>query len=387
MTRALNSSSKAAKPAAKASAAIQLRSALAIAAHPERATWLLRPFLERGAIIILVGAEGTFKSFLGLDWGLQIAMAGEDVIFLHAEGRGLWKRLRAWCAHRHPHQSWEKTLNGLPFLAVERPLNLSSLATVAKLTEAIESIGKKPALVIVDTMTRNSDGMIEKSNEDAIAYLNIVDRCIRAHYGAAVLLIHHIGHAARDRARGPYSLIQSTDANFLLERPDPEKRVVIVKSGRMKDCEPPPPFELEAEIVTLDVEDENGRLETSLVLRATGNAPIVQRAPSGKAQRQLLAELERLTNLPGNVAIWPEAEIRAIGRGLGMHKGTARDALLGLRQLGYLVSTVGGSRLAYAPEKGTNGTKRDETVISTRPLGDEKDVCPSGHVPSSRHAS
>jgi KaiC/GvpD/RAD55 family RecA-like ATPase len=354
---------------------ISLRSALAIAMQPERATWLLRPYLERGALVLMVGAEGTFKSFLALDWALQVAMTGESVIFLHAEGRGLWKRLRAWCLQRHPHEAWSKTLNGLPFVAVERPLNLSSLSVVVKLTEAIDAIGKKPALIVVDTMTRNSDGLIEQSNGDAVAYLNMIDGCIRARYHATIILIHHVGHGERQRARGPFSLIASTDANYLLERPNLETRIVTVRSGRMKDCEPPPPFELEAEIVSLDVDDEDGKPETSIALRATGNTPVVTRAPTGKAQRQLLAELERLAAQPGCLGVWPEEEIRAIGRGLGMHKSTARDASHGLRQLGYFIATIGGSRLAHLPGKRTEGAKRDETTVSPGVLRDEKDVC------------
>lgn len=336
---------------------IALRSALEIALHPEHATWLHRPYLERGAMVLMVGAEGTYKSFLALDWAMRVAMSGEPVIFLHAEGRGLWKRLRAWCIENYPDKPWTEILNGLNFLAVERPLNLSALTVVSALTRAIDELGKKPALIVVDTMTRNSDGKIEKSNEDAVSYLNMIDQYIRARYGATVLLIHHIGHLERKRARGPFSLIASTDANYLLERPDLERRIVTVTSGRMKDCEPPAAFELEAQVVALGVDDDDGKPVTSLALRATGNTPVVaRRAPSGKAQRQLLAELERLAALPGSVGVWPETEIRAIGRTLGMHRNTARDASLGLRQLGYFVMTVGGSRLVHLPERMTECT-------------------------------
>ena len=46
-------------------------------------------------------------------------------------------------------------------------------------------------------------------------YLNGLDQCIRARYGCSLILIHHIGHAVRDRARGPFGLIGNTDANFV----------------------------------------------------------------------------------------------------------------------------------------------------------------------------
>ena len=231
---------------------IVLRSALEIAIQSHRANWLLKPLVPRSALVLMYGAEGTYKSFLALDWALQIAKAGEAVVFLHAEGRGLWKRLRAWSMRHYPTAPWSETLNGVPFLAVERPLNLSADSVLEELRLAITETGRKPALVVVDTISRNSDGTVERSNEDANIYLNRLDQGIRAVYGASVILVHHIGHAARDRARGPFTLTGSTDANVRLERPDLKRRTVTVIAGRMKDVEPPQPYELEAEIITLD---------------------------------------------------------------------------------------------------------------------------------------
>ncbi len=74
-------------------------------------------------------------------------------------------------------------------------------------------------------------------------------------------------------------------------------------------------------------------------------AAIVRPAVSGKNQRKLLAELERLAVQPGCLGIWTEEELRKIGRDLDMGKQSARDAVQhGLRSLGYLVPTIGGIR-------------------------------------------
>ena len=105
-------------------------------------------------------------------------------------------------------------------------------------------------------MGRNSDGNVERSTEDVTTDLNGLDQQLRARYGCGILLIHRIGHAVRDRARGPFALTSNTDANFLIARPDLETRVVIVKAGRMKHCVLPPPFELEVQLVYLDADDE-----------------------------------------------------------------------------------------------------------------------------------
>jgi KaiC/GvpD/RAD55 family RecA-like ATPase len=302
------------------------------------------------------------------------------VIFLHAEGRGLWKRLRAYARAHHPSELWVDVIGRAQLFAIDRPINLSSESVINSLQLAIAKLQKTPALVVVDTMTRNSDGSIERSNEDATMYLNRVDREIRARYGCSVLLVHHVGHQGRDRARGPFALIASTDANFLVERPDLERRVITVRAGRMKDCEPPSAFQMEADVVMLDdVDDEDGKPETSLALRTLSEAPVTLRRPTGKAQAQLLAELERLTGEDTGVPIWTETELRAIGRSIGLHRNTSRDAVLGLRQLGYLTSTIGGSRLTHPPgPKGPNATEKTNSV-RTRMTEMTEDPLGSGH--------
>lgn len=324
---------------------VVFRSALAIAMRPARATWLLKPFLERGAMVLMVGAEGSYKSFLALDWALRISVAGESVVFLHAEGRGLWKRLRAWCICHRQQKPWSETLNGLPFLAVERPLNLTAIDVMEQLTQAINALGKKPALVVVDTMTRNSDGTIERSNEDATAYLNRLDQTVRAPYGATVLLIHHVGHANKDRARGPFSLIASTDANFLLERSDPQRRTVTVRSGRMKDTEPPAPFEFEAEVVELDEMGEDGKAETSLALRATGREPSAsRRAPVGRNQQQLLGALREHARSSGS-AIVSTLDLQSIAKAQGLSRKRLPEVRASLQRDGWITECTGGIKL------------------------------------------
>jgi hypothetical protein len=281
-------------------------------------------------------------------------------VFISAEGRGLWRRLRAWSIAHRPGEDWKKVMASLELCAIERPLNLSDAETLLALQEAIDAQGITPSFVVVDTMTRNSDGLAERSNEDFLRYLNLVDNALRIRYGATVLLVHHVGHAEGGRARGPSALSQATDANFLLTRPDPMRRTVTVKSGRMKDCEPPAPFEIEADIIEVGEVDEDGNTVTSLAIRYTGNEPVLQRRrPTGKQQLALLAEAERLSAIPDALAIWTLDELRAIARSLGMNKSSARAAVIGLQQLGYFVPTVGGSKLSLAPQSPKG--QRDKT--------------------------
>jgi hypothetical protein len=324
---------------------ILLRSALEIAGNPCRTPWLLRPYIPRAAMVLLYGEEGSLKSFLALDWALQVAQLGSTVIYLHAEGSGLWKRLRAWAVRHYPGKAWAETLNVLPFLAVERPLNLSADAVLLELQVAISELGRAPALIVVDTLSRNSDGTPEGSTADATKYLNRLDQGIRAPFGASVILVHHVGHAARDRARGPIVFTANTEANFRIERPDPKRLAINVISGRMKDGPPPDPFELEAEVITLDEVDEQGTPETSLALRATGAVPAVgRREPKGRNQQLFLGALREHVRAAGCDVI-STVDLLAIAKAQKLSRQRLPEVRAALQRDGWLAESVGGVRL------------------------------------------
>jgi hypothetical protein len=103
-----------------------------------------------------------------------------------------------------------------------------------------------------------------------------------------------------------------------------------------------PPLSYEAKVVDLGRIDKYGEPITSLALQSTDTIALRPQV-SGKAQKTLLAALEAINVGPG---VWSETELREIGRQAGLHRNSARDAVLGLRQLGYFESTIGGSRLA-----------------------------------------
>ena len=86
-----------------------LQSAIEIAEAEQGAAWLLADLVEANALLLMFGELGSLKSFLALDWALRIADAGQPVLYLHAEGRGLWKRLRAWARHHYPDIPWRET--------------------------------------------------------------------------------------------------------------------------------------------------------------------------------------------------------------------------------------------------------------------------------------
>lgn len=343
----------AAEPAVKPRKS-RLRHAADIVANPIPAAWLLRPYLEQMVLALLYGELGSLKSFVTLDMLLAIAagkswggamfpVKPQPAIYVSAEGRGLEKRLRAWSLHHGVD------LKRLPFYAIEHALDLSTAEHLDDLVADIATLEIVPAIIGIDTLSRNKGPLDENASADMSTFLGLLDAKLRQPFKCSVLLVHHVGHSAKDRGRGSYTLMADTDANYLVERPDPKELTIKITTGRLKDSESPAPLFLKARIVELGTEDEDGEPETSLVLLPTDERPSeAKRRPSGKQQMALLKLLED-QYVDGQV-VWTTTEIRTLAKEqLGMVKSSAKSAQLGLSNGGFLKATVGGMVLTDPP--------------------------------------
>jgi hypothetical protein len=332
---------------------VLLRSAAQIVASPAQASWLIRDVLERLALAVMYGDLGTYKSFLALDWCLHLA-AGKSwaerktqqcaAVYISAEGRGMPNRLRAWCLH---HRVDVATL---PFYAVEHLIDLSSNEGVQSLVVAIEALGIRPGIIVIDTLSRNCGPLNEDKSSDMAPWLNRLDEYLRVRYGCTVLLVHHVGNQEKGRTRGSYAILANTDSSYRIERPDQTQPIIKIVTGRLKDSEAPEPIYLTGQVVELGTQDADGRPESSLVLAPTHSRPAeAHRKPTGKRMGQILDHLEAEYRR-GN-KVWTAAEIQNIAKQppLSMHRNSARDAWLGLVNSGFLKSTIGGSTLVNPP--------------------------------------
>ena len=125
--------------------------------------WQVKDYFESHAITFLYGDTEAFKTFICLDIACAIA-TGEDwipdcpteqglVLYICGEGRnGIRRRLEAWAKHNN---------KPIPenLLISDMSTDLSDTNAISDLVGAIESLGTKPAVVIVDTFARNyTDG-------------------------------------------------------------------------------------------------------------------------------------------------------------------------------------------------------------------------------------
>lgn len=324
---------------------VQLRHVADIVDENREPEWLLHRILEAKVVAVLAGPRASFKSFIALDWAMRVALDETPVAILSGEGGGLGRRVKAWM------QTFGggRNLRELPVLALERPLNLNREEEMSLLVQAIDGAGIRPALVVIDTLSKFSAGMDENSNQEVAEYLSQVSRFLRERYEASVLIVAHSGHGDSDRPRGASALMANPDAEYIVKRAAQPPTHVEVTRQRFKDTGELPNLAYEAEVIDLGAADRYGERLTSLIMRETTTKterPITDQLPQGKAKRTLLLALRERQKRSESTLVWTIEELRAIGRECGLSRQSVHDAVENLVLSPFLTATVGGSRLA-----------------------------------------
>lgn len=239
--------------------------------HPMRPRWLVRDFLEMGTLASIYGPSAGMKSFVAIDMGLCVA-SGRDwhghpvraigpVIYVCGEGfAGIGKRLRVWFGH-HGLEAC-----AVPFYVSSSPVAFLDPDSVAEAVEAVQMLVKDigaPRLVIIDTLARNFGPGDENSTGDMSRFVSALDD-IRVQFDCAVIVVHHTGLAAADRARGASAFRAALDWEYRLE---PKDDIRVLSCTKAKDHEPPADIAFEPETVDCGWLDEDGNPICSVVLR------------------------------------------------------------------------------------------------------------------------
>jgi AAA domain len=244
---------------------INLRPLGDIVADRREPEWALYEILERNVLAVLAGARGTFKSLIGLDWMMRAALDGLGVVILSGEGGGLDRRADAWMNVHAP----DKDITALPIVALEKPLNLNRAETRAMVAAAMAALPWKPAVILIDTLSKFSPGLKENDSDAVSAFLSGLTADLRDEIGCTVLLVAHSGHADAGRPRGSSVLMCNPDAEYIVSRPNPMDMTVTVSRDRFKDTANLSPLAYTARSVDLGRLDKYGQPVTSLVLEPT----------------------------------------------------------------------------------------------------------------------
>jgi hypothetical protein len=222
---------------------------------------LIQGLLDLDSLAWIIGAPGSFKSFVcldlaahvasGRDWRGQTVTAG-PVVYIAAEGtRGMGKRIAAWEKKYGP-------MGDARFLPL--PIKIKDVVAWQTLVEACRRI--QPVLVVIDTQARVTAGVEENSNTDMGVAIDAFD-AIKAATGACVLIVHHTGRNGQD-ARGASAIDGAQDTELKLTRMEPRSSMIVkLREDKQKDM-----AEGAEDIVLTLVEEElepvNGVRQTSL---------------------------------------------------------------------------------------------------------------------------
>lgn len=282
--------------------------------------WLIPDTLPANGYATLVGAPGSFKTFVALDMACRICTGIDDglygavqetgsVIFAVGEGRSGHKmRLRAW---EKTHFD-EKKVDNLVLLdpvptARGGP---SEWQDFIRLVRLICPEGVK--LVIVDTIGRSMQGMNENSQQDASQFTAMVDM-IQRELGCAVLALHHTGHANGERGKGSMEFIGMPDTALVLTR-KAKSKFAALKMTKQKDAEE---WTTEKELKFANVQTEHGTTLTVTKLDK-GETAKSKNDPRGSVDLQVIDEatLDILASTPGKE--WSQ---RALAGAVARHEG------------------------------------------------------------------
>lgn len=240
----------------------------AVLASPQQ-PWLVEGHIPVAANACLFGPSGAGKSFLALDMALSVAagvpflthfgVRRGGVLYVYSEGAaGLRSRLRAWLAARRI----ESTDIRFSF----QNYGLTETHNAERLVESgYYALGRRhPALIVVDTLTRNFGGHDTDSNRDMALYAAGVDY-VRKYTGAAVLTVHHTGWGDSTRERGGAAFRDCLDTSVRV-KPCPGG-TIEVSCSKQRDAGGTGAYSVRKEAVRLDDGGE------SVALSFVGAAP------------------------------------------------------------------------------------------------------------------
>lgn len=231
--------------------------------------WIVRGLIPGKSLVGMYGPGGSYKSFVAVDIGLAISMGrlewgGEDilthgpVVVISGEG-SQGPRVRAW------EQVNDRVGDNF---AVLDGIDLSDagdiVSAAAEIDQAIAEKwnGRKPVLLIIDTLARASGSADENSNKDMGRIVAACDE-LRRHFDCTVLLVHHTPKSGHEW-RGATAVYFALDAGLSVKRVGDKK--LNLEISRMKDGSIGKRWAVGLSEITTG-RDRQGEPETSLVVK------------------------------------------------------------------------------------------------------------------------
>ncbi len=197
----------------------------------QRRKYLIKHWLDEGALSVVYGASNSGKTFFALDIASHISLGWKwrghntkdgSVIYIAGEGAGgISERLEAFRLHHEIDDYGE-------LFILRSALTLSGEdANIDDFISLLEDIPNKK-LIIVDTLARNMGAGDENSTKDMNEFVRQCDK-LRDETGAHVMIIHHTGKEEGRGARGSSALKAAIDTEIAITQDNG-----VIKSEIMK---------------------------------------------------------------------------------------------------------------------------------------------------------
>lgn len=252
---------------------------------------VVKKLIPRGALVAVIGASGSGKTFLLDDVGCRVA-AGMPWRGLKVEpGLVVYCALEGGASARNRFAAWRKkhlpkANAGIPLRVMRDSINLRDPQDVQALLNFIRDAesehGAKCVMVIVDTLNRAMAGGNENSPDDMGALITGADR-VRIETGASLVLVHHLGKDESRGARGHNSLRAALDTEIELSVSGKTRIATVTKQ---RDWPEGDKYAFELVAVDLGI-DQDGDLVTSCVIE-------VSDVPIHKPQERPLSGVARV---------------------------------------------------------------------------------------------
>lgn len=237
--------------------------------QPSPISWLVKGWLQDKALIMVHGPSGGGKTFIVLDWCLNIAGGNHEwfgnkvkngsVVYLAGEGHhGLRGRVAAWKQHHH--------ILNLNMWLSQAGCDLNTAEGYQRVVSNLRAMDIQPKIIVVDTLHRFLSGD-ENSSQDAKTMLDACGALINE-FNCSVLLVHHTGvnEEAQHRARGSSAWRGALDIEISVVPAKDENPIEIVQR-KSKDAELRE--SLYCELLTVPINnwfDEDGDQVTSAIV-------------------------------------------------------------------------------------------------------------------------
>lgn len=272
---------------------------------------LIEGTLEQETLAFLSGKSGSGKSFTAVAWACCVATGTPweeratergKVLYIAAEGwQGLRNRVRAWEQH-HDIPVNPEDLHVLP-----ESLAMKDKEVLRLFCEQLRVTGY--ALVVVDTLARNSAGWDENSAKDMGEFTDAIDQIRRA-AGGTVLVVHHHGKDSDKGSRGSSAIEANADTVYN-SRKDGE----TFKLSRSKSKE--------------------ARIDDRLAFTLQDVGPSAVMVTESEADA--MSTLPTLqSDVLGFIAKYPAASVREIQTATGKGRNAVDSALTSLRNAGWI---------------------------------------------------